>query len=113
MEKSRVWTGFFVMLGLVFLGAMLPVSVSKLKSFDRTVTVKGLCEKEVKADKVMDFTREIKTAVLDDVLEIIDRLDTEAVEDFELDTDYGLAVVHDRFAKARKKIEALKGGEQE
>ncbi len=53
MEKSRVWTGFFVMLGLVFLGAMLPVSVSKLKSFDRTVTVKGLCEKEVKADKVI------------------------------------------------------------
>lgn len=27
---------------------------------------------EVKADKVMDFTREIKTAVLDEVLEIID-----------------------------------------
>lgn len=44
---------------------------------------------------------------IDCVLEIIDRLDAEAVEDFELDTDYGLAVVHDRFAKARKKIKAL------
>ena len=54
---------------------------------------------------------EEREAVIDEVLEIIDRLDAEAVEDFELDTDYGLAVVHDRFAKARKKIEALKGGE--
>ena len=42
--------------------------------------------------------------VIAEVLEIIDRLDAEAVEDFELDTDYGLAVVHDRFKKARKKI---------
>ncbi len=36
---------------IVIAGAMLPVSVAKLKSYDRTVTVKGLCEREVKADK--------------------------------------------------------------
>ena len=53
MEKSRVWLGVFIMIGLLFFGAMLPVSVKKYKSFDRTVTVKGLCEKEVKADKVI------------------------------------------------------------
>ena len=53
MEKSRVWLGVFIMAGLLFLGAMLPVSVEKYKSFDRTVTVKGLCEKEVMADKVI------------------------------------------------------------
>lgn len=38
---------------IVLAGAMLPVSVSKLKSYDRTVDVKGLCEREVKADKVI------------------------------------------------------------
>ena len=38
---------------IVIAGAMLPISVSKLKSYDRTVDVKGLCEREVKADKVI------------------------------------------------------------
>lgn len=38
---------------IVIAGAMLPYSVAKLKSYDRTVTVKGLCEREVKADKVI------------------------------------------------------------
>ena len=38
---------------VVLAGAMLPVSVAKLKSYDRTVDVKGLCEREVKADKVI------------------------------------------------------------
>ncbi|MCQ2180171.1 MAG: SIMPL domain-containing protein [Bacteroidales bacterium] len=38
---------------IVIAGAMLPVSVSKFRSYDRTVDVKGLCEREVKADKVI------------------------------------------------------------
>lgn len=38
---------------IVLAGAMLPISVAKLKSYDRTVDVKGLCEREVKADKVI------------------------------------------------------------
>ena len=38
---------------IIIAGAMLPVSVSKLKSYDRTVDVKGLCEREMKADKVI------------------------------------------------------------
>lgn len=38
---------------IVLAGAMLPVSVARLKSYDRTVDVKGLCEKEVRADKVI------------------------------------------------------------
>lgn len=44
---------FVVALAIVLAGAMLPVSVARLKSYDRTVDVKGLCEKEVKADKVI------------------------------------------------------------
>ena len=38
---------------IVLAGLMLPLSVAKLKSYDRTVDVKGLCEREVKADKVI------------------------------------------------------------
>lgn len=38
---------------IVLAGAMLPIAVTKYKSYDRTVDVKGLCEKEVKADKVI------------------------------------------------------------
>lgn len=37
----------------IIVGAMLPISVMLFKSYDRTVDVKGLCEKEVKADKVI------------------------------------------------------------
>lgn len=41
------------MAGLIVLGLMIPRAVDKYRSFDRTVNVKGLCEKEVKADKVI------------------------------------------------------------
>lgn len=41
------------MVGLVILGIMIPTAVVKYRSFDRIVNVKGLCEKEVKADKVI------------------------------------------------------------
>ena len=41
------------MIGLIFLGAMLPKAVKDFRSFDRIVIVKGLCEKEVPADKVI------------------------------------------------------------
>lgn len=42
-----------ILLGLVFLGLMLPHTAKVFRSFERTVSVKGLCEKEVKADKVI------------------------------------------------------------
>lgn len=41
------------MLGLAFIGVMLPTAVSKFRGYDRTVTVKGLCEREVNADQVI------------------------------------------------------------
>ena len=53
MDKSRFFCGLFVMVGLIILGMMMPRAVEKFRSFDRTVNVKGLCEKEVKADKVI------------------------------------------------------------
>lgn len=45
--------GLFIMTGLVVLGLMIPRAVVKYRSYDRTVNVKGLCEREVKADKVI------------------------------------------------------------
>ena len=41
------------MLGLIVGGAMIPIGVKEFKSYDRTVSVKGLCEREVNADKVI------------------------------------------------------------
>ena len=53
MDKGKFYSGLFVMIGLVVLGMMIPRAVDRFRSFDRTVNVKGLCEKEVKADKVI------------------------------------------------------------
>ena len=53
MDKGKLFSGLFVMIGLIVLGLMIPRAVEKNRSFDRTVNVKGLCEKEVKADKVI------------------------------------------------------------
>lgn len=53
MEKGRIFGGLAVMVGLIVLGAMIPRAVEKYRLYDRTVNVKGLCEREVKADKVI------------------------------------------------------------
>lgn len=50
---SKASSGLFVMVGLIVLGVMIPRAVVKYRSFDRTVNVKGLCEREVRADKVI------------------------------------------------------------
>lgn len=56
MEKKKsdvVWLGAAFVLGMLILGGSLVLMVNSLKSYDRCVTVKGLCEKEVMADKVI------------------------------------------------------------
>ena len=53
MDKGKFYSGLFIMAGLIVLGSMMPRTVDRYRSFDRTVNVKGLCEKEVKADKVI------------------------------------------------------------
>ncbi len=53
MDKGRIFSGLAIMVGLIVLGAMMPRAVEKYRSYDRTVNVKGLCEREVKADKVI------------------------------------------------------------
>ena len=53
MDRGKLFSGLFIMIGLIVLGFMMPKAVEKNRSYDRTVNVKGLCEKEVKADKVI------------------------------------------------------------
>ena len=53
MDKGKFFSGLAVMFGLIIMGSMLPKAVEKYRSYDRTVAVKGLCEKEVKADRVI------------------------------------------------------------
>lgn len=51
--KSALILGFSIFLGLAVLGFILGQSALKFKAFERTVTVKGLSEKEVPADIVL------------------------------------------------------------
>lgn len=53
MDKGKFYMGLCVMIGLIVLGIMIPVAVDNAMSYSRTVDVKGLCEREVKADKVI------------------------------------------------------------
>lgn len=53
MDKGKFYSGLFIMVGLIVLGLMIPRAVEKYRSYDRVVNVKGLCEKEVMADKVI------------------------------------------------------------
>jgi len=52
-KSSVIYLGAAFVLGMLILGGSLVLMVNNLKSYDRCVTVKGLCEKEVKADKVI------------------------------------------------------------
>lgn len=53
MDKGKFYSGLSIMIGLIILGIMIPVGVNRYMSYTRTVDVKGLCEREVKADKVI------------------------------------------------------------
>ena len=73
MDKGRFYSGLCIMAGLVILGIMIPAAVVKYRSFDRVVNVKGLCEKEVKADKVIwPITYKVMS---DNIQSIYDQID--------------------------------------
>ena len=75
-------SGLFIMAGLVVLGLMIPNAVSRYRSFDRVVNVKGLCEKEVKADKVIWPI--VYRVMSDDITSVYNQTDTynEIISDF-------------------------------
>jgi len=51
--KSSFILGVSLLFGLTLLGYILGSSIIQVKELERTVTVKGLAEKEVKADRVL------------------------------------------------------------
>ena len=52
-KSNVIYLGIAFILGMLVLGGSLVLMISNMKSYDRCVTVKGLCEKEVMADKVI------------------------------------------------------------
>jgi hypothetical protein len=73
MDKGKFFSGFFVMIGLVVIGLHMTGAVGKYRSYDRTVNVKGLCEKEVKADKVIWPV--VYKVMANDIQSIYDQID--------------------------------------
>ena len=53
MKTGKFFLGIAFIVGMAILGLSLILMVHNLKYYDRCVTVKGLCEKEVMADKVI------------------------------------------------------------
>lgn len=52
-DSTRIICALAIMAGLCMIGLMLPQAVKEFRSYERTVNVKGLCEKEVPVDKVI------------------------------------------------------------
>ena len=73
MDKGKLFSGLFVMIGLVVIGFHISGAVEKYRSYDRTVNVKGLCEKEVKADKVIWPV--VYKVMANDIQSIYDQID--------------------------------------
>ena len=53
IKHQNAASGLFIMAGLIVLGLMLPRTAREFRSYERVVNVKGLCEREVEADKVI------------------------------------------------------------
>ena len=53
MEKSRITAAALIMAGLVAMGAFLKAGIDNFSNKDRYVTVKGLAERELMADRVV------------------------------------------------------------
>ncbi len=82
MDKGKLFSGLFIMIGLMVMGFMIPKAVSEYRSYDRTVNVKGLCEMEVKADKVIWPV--VYKVMADDIQSLYDQTDrnNEAIMSF-------------------------------
>ncbi len=69
-----MYNGLFIMVGLIVIGIMVNQAVDTFRSYERTVDVKGLCEKEVKADKVIwPVVYKVMSNDIQDIYNQIDR----------------------------------------
>lgn len=91
---------------IVFCGLMLPVAINRFRSFDRVVTVKGLCEEEVKADKaIWPITYKATSNDLTDLTSKIDK-GQKIIVDFlkaggidESEISFSAPLISDKFAQ--------------
>lgn len=105
MDKGRFYSGLAVMAGLIVIGLMIPKAVNNFRSFERTVDVKGLCEKEVKADKVIwPVVYKVMANDIQDVYRQTDK-NNEAILDFlkkggldESEISIAIPSISDKFA---------------
>lgn len=73
-DSTRIICAAAIMLGLMVVGFMMPQAVKEFRSYERTVNVKGLCEREVPADKViwpMSYN-----VVGDDIMRVYSEIET-------------------------------------
>ena len=56
----------FGMIGLIFIGICMVIAVNRYKSYDRSVSVKGLCEKEVMAEEATANARQVAQKFAED-----------------------------------------------
>ena len=89
MDKGKAFCGLAIMVGLVVLGSMIPKAVEKYRSYDRVVNVKGLCEKEVIADKVIWPL--VYKVVSNDIQSIYDQTDANNALIMDFLTDGGIS----------------------
>lgn len=52
-KKGNIIAAVGIMIGLIAIALAITASVDNFTSYNRTVTVKGLCEREVRADRVI------------------------------------------------------------
>lgn len=105
MDKGRFYSGLAVMAGLIVIGLMIPKAVNNFRSFERTVDVKGLCEKEVKADNVIwPVVYKVMANDIQDVYRQTDK-NNEAILDFlkkggldESEISIAIPSISDKFA---------------
>ena len=74
VQFKYIGEALILAIGLFLAGGAIKSGIVKFKEMDRTVTAKGLCEKEVKADKV---TWPLKFKELgNDPAELYDRIES-------------------------------------
>lgn len=105
-SKKSYFIGICIVLAAFVLGLMLVVTVRTLKSFDDTVRVRGLCEKEVPADRVVlrvgystqgDELAQVRAQIEANNKIIIDLLKKAGIKDEEI--MYGSPSISDNYAQ--------------